>query len=97
MTQLWHDTTNNTIHDDMDGSALSLPGWPIGTVKVTTAEASGRSLPCRRYDNRLVPALSVGVLSRLCDLCRLSVCHQKCAQDEVSAGDGNFTIWSELR
>lgn len=35
---LWKDS-NNILHDDMDGEALSLPSWPAGLIQVTPAEA----------------------------------------------------------
>lgn len=35
---LWKDS-NNEIHDDSDGAALSLPIWPQGMVQITQAEA----------------------------------------------------------
>lgn len=31
--------TNNNIHDDADGFALTLPSWPIGCLLVTDEEA----------------------------------------------------------
>ena len=31
---IWIDT-NNTLHDDMDGEALSLPSWPQGMTQAT--------------------------------------------------------------
>lgn len=34
---LWHNPADGTLHDDMDGAALSLPSWPQGMV-VATAE-----------------------------------------------------------
>lgn len=35
---LWKDS-NNGIHDDMDGAALSLPTWPQGMTQITQSEA----------------------------------------------------------
>jgi len=34
---LWIDS-NNQLHDDMDGAALSLPAWPQGMMQATTAQ-----------------------------------------------------------
>lgn len=31
--------SNNVIHDDMGGAALSLPAWPAGCVQITEEEA----------------------------------------------------------
>jgi hypothetical protein len=36
---LWKNPQDNSVHDDMDGTALSLPIWPQGMVQITQAEA----------------------------------------------------------
>ena len=41
---LWKDS-NNEIHDDSDGAALSLPIWPQGMVQITQAEADALLAP----------------------------------------------------
>jgi len=37
---LWFNTADNSIHDDMNGEALSLPSWPKGMSPITQAEAN---------------------------------------------------------
>ena len=41
---LWKDS-NNKIHDDDEGRALSLPIWPQGMVQITQAEADALLAP----------------------------------------------------
>lgn len=33
-------TPNNIVHDDMGGSALSLPSWPVDAVPISAEEAA---------------------------------------------------------
>jgi len=37
---LWFNTADNSIHDDMNGEALSLTSWPKGMSPITQAEAN---------------------------------------------------------
>jgi len=32
---IWYNEKDGSLHDDMDGTALSLPGWPKGMVEAT--------------------------------------------------------------
>ena len=41
---LWKDS-NNAVHDDMNGEALSLSIWPQGMVQITQAEADALLAP----------------------------------------------------
>lgn len=41
---LWKDS-NNVVHDDDEGRALSLPIWPQGLVQITQAEADALLAP----------------------------------------------------
>jgi hypothetical protein len=36
---LWKNPQDNSVHDDDDGQALSLPIWPQGMVQITQSEA----------------------------------------------------------
>ncbi|WP_165494252.1 DUF4376 domain-containing protein [Aquitalea sp. USM4] len=35
---IWFNKKDGTLHDDMDGAALALPGWPQGMVKATAEQ-----------------------------------------------------------
>lgn len=35
---LWHNPADGTLHDDMDGAALSLPSWPQGMTKASAEQ-----------------------------------------------------------
>lgn len=37
--------SNNVIHDDMGGAALSLPAWPAGCVQISEEEATVLTTP----------------------------------------------------
>ena len=39
---IWKDE-NNGLHDDMDGTALTLPSWPQGLTSITDEEAASIS------------------------------------------------------
>ena len=41
---IWIDT-NNTLHDDMDGEALSLPSWPQGMTQATPEQIAATQNP----------------------------------------------------
>ena len=41
---LWIDS-NNQLHDDMDGTALSLPSWPQGMTQATPAQITAITNP----------------------------------------------------
>jgi hypothetical protein len=41
---LWIDT-NNTLHDDMDGAALTLPSWPTGMTQATAEQIAAVQNP----------------------------------------------------
>jgi len=41
---IWIDS-NNVLHDDMDGAALSLPSWPQGMTQATAAQIAAIQNP----------------------------------------------------
>ncbi|CAJ0701520.1 hypothetical protein LMG19089_02860 [Ralstonia edaphis] len=41
---IWKDVSGQ-LHDDMDGAALVLPGWPDGLVKLTDSQAAALKTP----------------------------------------------------
>lgn len=41
---IWKDQ-NGTLHDDMEGTALSLPSWPQGLVLLTSEQAAALQQP----------------------------------------------------
>ena len=42
---LWKNLQDNSIHDDMDGQALSLPTWPKNMERITQEEADALLAP----------------------------------------------------
>ena len=41
---IWIDS-NNVLHDDMDGAALSLPSWPQGMKQATQEQITAATTP----------------------------------------------------
>ena len=41
---IWKDASGQ-LHDDMDGAALGLPGWPAGMVKLTDSQVAALQAP----------------------------------------------------
>ncbi|CAJ0704794.1 hypothetical protein LMG19089_03683 [Ralstonia edaphis] len=41
---IWKDASGQ-LHDDMDGAALGLPGWPDGLVKLTDSQVAALKKP----------------------------------------------------
>ena len=41
---IWQDS-NGSLHDDMDGAALSLPSWPQGMTQLTAAQVAALQAP----------------------------------------------------
>jgi hypothetical protein len=42
---LWHNSIDNSIHDDMNGEALLIPAWPQGMTQITQAQADALLAP----------------------------------------------------
>ena len=42
---IWINPTDNSLHDDMDGAALTLPDWPQGMTEATDAQIASAKAP----------------------------------------------------
>jgi hypothetical protein len=42
---IWKNSTDGTLHDDMSGTALSLPNWPVGLTLLTDEQVAAARAP----------------------------------------------------
>lgn len=65
---IWFNPADKTLHDDMDGAALTIPGWPQGMVKATAEQinppatlASAQSTQSATIDQHYAAAVTADI------------------------------------